>query len=465
MSNYALVVDADKQPCTPVPPGTARLLLSKGEAAVFRKFPFTIILKNKPEMATRSLHLKIDPGSKVTGLAVLDGDRVIWAAELEHRGQQIKSALEGRSAVRRNRRSRKTRYRKARFLNRKRAKKWLAPSLQHRSNTIMTWVERLRRLAPIAAISQELVRFDLQKIENPEVSGIEYQQGTLQGYEVREYLLEKWGRVCAYCGAKNIKPEVEHIIPRSKGGSDRISNLTIACHDCNQKKDDKPIQEFLSKKPSVLKAILAQAKRPLKDAAAVNSTRWALFERLKGTGLPLECGSGGKTKYNRTRLGLPKTHWLDAACVGDVDTLTICTTQPLLIKCDGWGSRQMCNLGNIKPDPNSKRSNLLVRKKNRVLLILKRKRREKEGAKKGSFPIAHRTRQKVHFGFQTGDMAIARIPKGKYAGTYTGRVTVRASGAFSLKVGKQKIGVNHKYLTAIHRKDGYSYRFACSSLK
>jgi hypothetical protein len=153
-------------------------------------------------------------------------------------------------------------------------------------------------------------------MQNPEISGKEYQQGELAGYEVREYLLAKWGRKCAYCGVENVPFEVEHIHPKSKGGSDRVSNLTLACRGCNQAKGNQDIRDFLSKKPDILSRILKQASQPLKDATAVNSTRWALFQQLKQTGLPIEVSTGGRTKYNRTRLGLPKTHWLDAACVG-----------------------------------------------------------------------------------------------------------------------------------------------------
>ena len=94
-----------------------------------------------------------------------------------------------------------------------------------------------------------------------------------------------------------------------------MSNLTLACEPCNVKKGTQLIEDFLNKQPDVLAHILTQAKAPLTDAAAVNTTRWVLFERLKATGLPLETGSGGLTKYNRVRRTLPKTHWLDAACV------------------------------------------------------------------------------------------------------------------------------------------------------
>lgn len=94
-----------------------------------------------------------------------------------------------------------------------------------RVHNILTWVARLRKVAPLTAISQEVVRFDTQLMENPDMRSIEYQHGTLYGYEVREYLLEKWGRRCVYCGAKETPLEVEHIQARSKGGSSRISNL------------------------------------------------------------------------------------------------------------------------------------------------------------------------------------------------------------------------------------------------
>ena len=156
------------------------------------------------------------------------------------------------------------------------------------------------------SIVQELVRFDLQQLENPEFLGIEYQQGELPNYEVREYLLNKWERKCAYCGVENIALQVEHIYPKAKGGSNQIYNLCLACDSCNQKKGTKNIELFLAKKPDIPKRILAQAKRPLKDAA-VNVTPWALFNRLKETGLPVVTGSGGLTKFNRTRLELPKS--------------------------------------------------------------------------------------------------------------------------------------------------------------
>jgi 5-methylcytosine-specific restriction endonuclease McrA len=422
MSNFVFVLDTHKRPLNPIRPGMARKLLTTGKAAVFKRYPFTIILKVEVTSHQEPITLKIDPGSKTSGLALVQGESVIFGAELTHRGQAIKASLESRRSLRRGRRNRHTRYRKARFLNRVRPKGWLAPSLQHRVETTLSWVTRLMKVAPISSIVQELVRFDLQQLENPEISGIEYQQGVLCGYEIREYLLNKWERKCAYCGVINTPLQVEHIHPKAKGGSNRISNLCLACEKCNTQKGTQDIGQFLSKKPEILKRILSQAKRPLKDAAAVNSTRWALFSRLRMTGLPVSTGSGGLTKFNRTRLNLPKSHWLDAACVGKVEELKVLISQPLLVKAAGHGTRQMC------------------------------------GTDKFGFPIRHKSRKQIHFCFQTGDIISATVTAGKKIGSYAGRVLCRASGSFDIATTKGRVaGISHKYCKPIHKKDGYSY--------
>ena len=422
--NYVFVLDANRKPLTPCKPSLARKLLKVGKAKVFRLYPFTILLKKEVTEDPQPVTLKIDPGSKVTGLAILLDSSLIWVAELTHRGQAIKTSLESRRSLRRGRRSRHTRYRQARFLNRTKPKGWLAQGLRHRVETTLTWVNKLSKLAPVKTIFQELVRFDLQKIENPEVSGVEYQQGVLAGYEVREYLLNKWERRCAYCSAENVPLQGEHIHPKTSGGTNRISNLCLACEPCNTKKGTQDIKIFLAKKPDDLKKILAQAKRPLKDATAVNSTRWALFDDLKETGKVIITGSGGLTKFNRIRLELPKTHFFDAACVGDTPNISVLANQPLNIKATGHGSRQMC-------------------------------RTDKFG-----FPSRYVPRLKFVKGFQTGDIIKAVVTSGKKVGTYTGRVAVRSSGSFNVSAVQGLIqGINHKYCFSIHQKDGYNYGF------
>lgn len=423
------VLDTYQKPLNPVHPGRARFLLTQGKAAVFRRYPFTIILKDEIERPqVKPLRIKIDPGSKTTGIAIVNDQsgEVVFAAELSHRGQVIKKAIDGRRAIRRLRRQRKTRYRQSRRQNRKnREKGWLSPSLESRISNILTWVNRLSWLCPIAVISMELVKFDMQKMENPEISGVEYQQGTLAGYEVREYLLEKWNRQCAYCGGKDIPLQIEHIHPRAKGGTDRIANLTLACKECNQKKGIQDITVFLAKKPDVLKKILTQTKTPLRDAAAVNTTQWALFRRLKATGFPVECGSGGLTKFNRTVRDLPKTHWLDAACVGvsTPEHLTIKQVVPLIIKANGHGTRQMATTNRY------------------------------------GLPIRHRKNKKIYYDCKTGNIVRAVVPSGKKRGTYIGRVQVRSMGTFDITTNQGRIQhISHRFCEVLHQSDGYSYK-------
>jgi 5-methylcytosine-specific restriction endonuclease McrA len=227
-------LDYNKKPLMPCHPARARKLLKKGKAAVYRRYPFTIIMKRRVGGDLQPIEIKFDPGSRTTGIALVGhfdrGSEVIWAGNLNHRGYQIKKDLNSRRARRSSRRNRKTRYRQARFNNRRRPKGWLPPSLRSRVLNVKNWMLKLAaRLAPLTQIAVETVRFDTQKLQKPEISGVEYQQGELAGYELREYLLEKWGRECAYCGAKNVPLEIEHIQARSKGGSDRVSNLTLAC--------------------------------------------------------------------------------------------------------------------------------------------------------------------------------------------------------------------------------------------
>ena len=241
---------------------------------------------------------------------------------------------------------------------------------------------------------------------------------------MREYLLEKWGRQCAYCGVKDVPLEIEHIHPRANGGTNRISNLTLSCVPCNQAKGSRDIKDVLQKKPDVLARILAQAKQPLKDAAAVNTTRWALLDRLKATGLPVETGSGGLTKFNRSQREIPKTHWSDAACVGTSTPQALKTAGvvSLLIRATGHGSRQMCVM-NAYGFPRT--------------------------AAKGA--------RTVH-GFKTGDLVKAVVPAGKKQGTYWGRVAVRSTGSFNIKTSTATIqGISYRHCQMLQQSDGYTY--------
>ena len=422
------VVDTNKKPLNPVHPGEARFLLKAGKAVVLKHYPFTIVLKRAVETPqVEPLRLKLDPGSTTTGIALVNDTtgRVVFAAELSHRGHATKRALEARRGVRRGRRQRKTRYREPRYSNRTRRKGWITPSLESRVCNVLTWVTRMMRVCPIDAISMELVKFDMQALEHPDIAGCEYQQGTLAGYEVREYLLSKWERRCAYCAKENLPLQIEHIVARANGGSNRVSNLTLACETCNRIKGTQDIAVFLKNKPDLLTRILRQTKAPLSDAAAVNTTRWRLYEYLTTLGLPVECGSGGLTKFNRTTRKLEKAHWRDAACVGKSTPTELKTQEvvPLLIYAMGHGSRQMCRMDRY------------------------------------GFPRTGPKQVKRVKGFQTGDSIRAVVPDGAKVGTYIGKVAVRTTGSFNITTHVGTVqGINARFCMVLQHSDGYRYQ-------
>lgn len=432
------VLDRSGHPVMPCTEKRARLLLARGRARVHHLVPFVIRLTDRhaDSCVLQPLSIKLDPGSKATGLALVrevkaiapdtgeitSGVAVLNLFELMHRGRQISEALTARRQMRRRRRG-TLRYRAPRFLNRgNKQKGWLAPSLQHLVDTTLAWVKRIRRWAPITTISSELVRFDMHLMQNAEISGVEYQQGTLAGYEVREYLLEKFGRKCVYCAANDVPLQVEHIHAKARGGTNRVSNLTLACGPCNTKKGARDIAEFLANDPARLARILAQVKKPLKDAAAVNSTRWALVQALKATGLPVETSTGGCTKFNRTQLGIPKAHALDAVCVGVMNFALGWQVPTQGLKCTGRGSYQRTRLD------------------------------------KFGFPRGYLMRTKRVKGFGTGDLVRADVLAGKKTGCHRGRVAVRASGSFNIQTGTEVVqGISHKHCHLAQRADGYGY--------
>jgi hypothetical protein len=263
------VLDKRKRPVMPCCEKRARPLLECGRAVVHRRYPFTIRLKDRVDV--EPVRVTLGPDSTTTGIAAVadeDGNkpaRVLCLFELAHRGRQISEAP--RRAFRR--RSANLRYRLPRLDNRRKPQGWLAPSLQHRVDTCISWRKRLHRLAPVLALSVERVRFDMQLLENPEILGVEYQQGTLGGYEIREYVFEKFERHCAYCGITDVPPNLDHIHPRSRGGS-------------------KPCEQ----------------------------SRCGAYPQQH------------RTKFNRSRLKIPQTHALDAACVGGSGRASVGSNRP-----------------------------------------------------------------------------------------------------------------------------------------
>ena len=422
------VLDRYKRPLMPCSEKRARLLLERGRARVHRLYPFTIRLVDRVVQASdlQPLVLKVDPGSRASGCAVVREEtspegpvhHALHLAVVHHRGQEVRERMRQRAQHRRRRRSANLRHRPRRFDNRRRPDGWLPPSLHSRVRNILTWARRYMRLAPITRVDIELAKFDTQKLQNPEISGVEYQRGELFGYEVREYLLEKWGRRCAYCGATDVPLEADHIVPKSRGGTDRVSNLTLACSACNRAKGDRTAEEFGHPE------VQARAAAPLRDAAAVNATRWAVYHGLRRMGVDVRTWTGGRTKWNRKRFGLPKFHTTDALCVGDVARVTGWNLPVLGIRALGRGRRRRTNL-------------------------------DAHGFPRGFLP-----RRKSVFGFRTGDMVAAWVPAGKYAGRHVGVVHVRSSGRFDIKNSHGRRvaqGIHWRCCRVVQRFDGYSY--------
>jgi len=421
------VLDQKKQPLMPCTPKRARLLLQRGRAVVHRVQPFVIRLKDRrvQDSILQPLALKIDPGSKTSGIALARVQETeegalhlgVFLGEVSHRGAQVHEHKVRQRNARRRRRSANLRHRAPRFANRGIPAGWLAPSLLSRVGNTLTWTTRLSKWAPVGRIEVEQVRFDTQLLQNPEISGTHYQQGTLAGWEARAYLLVKYTYQCAYCRKADTPFEVDHILPRSRGGSNRISNLCLACHSCNQEKGNQTAAEFGHPEVEV------QAKRPLRDAAAVNSTRFKLVESLRCFGLPIGTWTGGRTRWNRERFAVEKSHALDALCVGELAGVRPGQLKTLVITARGRGEHCRTNW-------------------------------TKEG-----FPRGYKMRRKQVGGFKTGDRVRAVVPaKLKTAGTHVGRVQVRRSGSFAIKTRDRDLdGISAVYFQLIQRGDGYDY--------
>jgi len=269
-------------------------------------------------------------------------------------------------------------------------------------------------------IAVERVKFDMQLMQDPEVAGMGYQRGELFGWEVRAYLLEKFRRRCVYCGATDLPFEIDHQVPRSRGGSDRVSNLVLSCHDCNTRKGNQTAAEFGCPE------VAAQARQPLRNAAAVNATRYALCEALETLGLPLTTWSGGRTRWNRACFGIPKTHALDALCVGELTGVQPGRHRTLQITAMGRGQYRRTNV-----DENG-------------------------------FPVGYLMRQKQVLGMKTGDRVRAIVPEGFAAhGTHIGRIAVRANKQF--RMGRVQ-GIPARFCHKLQLADGYDYVVMATTL-
>lgn len=289
-----------------------RALLKHGKAKVIQGCPFTIQLLYESTTHTQKINLGIDAGSKTIGVSATTDSKVLYESEVVLRND-IVELLSGRRALRNGRRSRKTRYRKPRFDNRKKPDGWLAPSIRQKIETHVTVVGNVMKILPVTKIIVETASFDIQKIKNPEIEGVGYQHGEqLDFWNVREYVLFRDGHTCQCCKGKskdNIL-NVHHIESRKTGGN-APNNLITLCETCHK---------------AYHKGIITLPKEihrgmRFRDAAFMGIMRWAFYDRLKELYNPLGAEVintyGYITKNTRIEHGLPKEHYVDARCISD----------------------------------------------------------------------------------------------------------------------------------------------------
>lgn len=301
------VINKDGQPLMPTERhGKVRRLLRDKKAKVVRCCPFTIQLLYDTTSIVQEVTLGVDAGSKTVGLSATTKKKVLFEAEVTLRND-IVDLLSTRREMCRSRRNRKTRYRKARFNNRRREEGWLAPSIRQKVESHINIIGKLHRILPIRKIIVEVASFDIQKIKNPNIHGEEYQQGEQLGFwNVREYVLYRDGYICQCCKGKSKDKvlNVHHIESRKTGG-DAPNNLITLCETCHTKyhKDEISLPEKIHR------------GMKCNDASFMGIMRWELYKALKDIYPDVKLTYGYITKHTRIQHKLQKTHYLDARCI------------------------------------------------------------------------------------------------------------------------------------------------------
>lgn len=325
----------------------ARKLLKQNKAIIAKYEPFAIQLTFECENQTQEVSLGVDAGSKHVGISVTTEKDVLYEADVELRND-IVDKLSSRREARRTRRNR-LRYRPARFNNRVHSKHkgWLAPSIEQKINSHIQVIKRLHQILPISKIVVETAQFDIQKIQNPDIEGEQYQQGNQMGFwNVREYVLFRDNHKCQYCKgkSKDSRLNVHHIESRKTGGNSP-SNLITLCETCHNDYHQGKIQLNIKRGNS------------FRDAAFMGIMRKTLLLRLMEIYPNVQETFGYITKNTRIENSLPKEHYVDARCISGNST-----TKPLgyylYQKCVRRQNRKMTKDKFIKG--GIKKSNQLV---------------------------------------------------------------------------------------------------------
>ncbi len=295
------VLNMRGKPLMPTTPGKAKKLLKEGKAKVVKRTPFTIQLKYATGETKQEVTLGVDSGYENIGISAITEKKELYSAEVKLRTDMLKLNSERRQ-YRRARRGRKTWYRQPRFLNRKKPEGWLAPSIQHKLDSHIKLINKVKELLPITKIVIEVAAFDIQKIKNPEISGIEYQNGVQKdSWNVREYVLHRDNHTCQACKGKSKDPILNshHLVSRQIGG-DAPDNLLTLCETCHDK---------VSKGKLKLNVKIPTGFKP---ETFMSIVRWKLVNMLRDAGNIVNHTYGYITKTNRITLGLDKSHNTDA---------------------------------------------------------------------------------------------------------------------------------------------------------
>ena len=337
---FVYVLDIDGQPLMPTTRfGKVRRLLRDKKAKVVKRCPFTIKLLYEPEThVVQEVVLGQDTGSKHIGTACVGNDKVLYQSQVELR-DDIKSKMDDRRGHRRFRRFRKTRYRKARFLNRKNSikKDRYNPTMRSKFNAHVKEIEFCKSILPVSTIVLETAKFDTHLLKNPalvneRIKHWGYQQGANYGWtNAKAHALNRDNYTCQCCKAKHTRLEVHHIIYRSNGGSDDLENLITLCETCHIALHDNQLQEFESK-------LKGKRKSNLKYATQMNIIRSMLLKQYPNA---IET-FGFVTKANREALDLDKDHYIDAVVIASGGQNVELNNDIFYKTCVAKQNRSMC---------------------------------------------------------------------------------------------------------------------------
>ena len=307
------VINKHGERLMPCKPSKARKLLRDRKAKIIKHNPFTIQLLYGSSGYKQPINLGIDLGAKHIGVAITSKNNVLAKGEIELR-QDVKSLLETRKIYRNSRRNRKTRYRPARFLNRVSSKKngWLPPSILSRIDNTFMWIDKFTSLLPNPKVSIEVGKFDVAKMVNPKIEGVDYQKGQTYGYhDTRYFVFARDNYTCQVCKKRDKILQTHHIKYVSKGGSNRADNLITVCIDCHTSKNHKEggiLYEWMIKNKKV---------KTYKEATFMNIIRQRIFYKYPNATITY----GSVTTPKRKELGLEKTHYNDAIAISGIESI------------------------------------------------------------------------------------------------------------------------------------------------